>query len=372
MKSTPIALALSLLFIASSAHAYSPIIRSYHSVRAAGMGDVRYTTGLFDENFFGNPARLARNPNDLFQLPTISVEAGSSTLNTVSSLTKNGGGDGLSKFADAVGEPISASVQMVFPAYYNKEFLASFWSFALGMEVRAQTVAEVGESALIDPTTIVNAGPVVSIARKLLPNNALTVGVNAHGEMRASSGSMFSVLDFLKGTDVDQVVKGGSAMGYDFDFGVSFRPHWTLGGFSYEVDGAVNNLLGGKYDNIKKNLISGWDKQAPIGASRSYNFGVSASRTDLPMFTSLTLALEATDIGNNPDGSVFRNLHLGAEGVARIMTFRAGINQGYWTAGFGLDLRFFELNIASYGEELGLNAGVQEDRRYAAEFGFKI
>jgi hypothetical protein len=30
------------------------------------------------------------------------------------------------------------------------------------------------------------------------------------------------------------------------------------------------------------------------------------------------------------------------------------------------------LNVASYAEELGLNPGVMEDRRYAAELGFQI
>jgi hypothetical protein len=36
----------------------------------------------------------------------------------------------------------------------------------------------------------------------------------------------------------------------------------------------------------------------------------------------------------------------------------------------GLYLRFFTLNLASYGEEMSLDVGEYEDRRYAANIGF--
>ena len=85
--------------------------------------------------------------------------------------------------------------------------------------------------------------------------------MNAHGSARATSGSMFSVLDFLKGTNTSDIIKGGSSAGYDFDFGVSIRPHWNLFGFEYEIGGAVNNVLGGKYDNVKKPLVNDWNRQ---------------------------------------------------------------------------------------------------------------
>ena len=164
MKNT-FKLSTALSLIALSAQA-DPIIRDFHSVRAAGMGDVRYTTGVFEENFFANPARLPRNPEDLLQLPQISVEAGSATVNALSSLTKNSSGDGLSKYSDAVGKPVSASFQIVIPAYYNRSVLGGNWAFAVGVEVRAQTAAQVGQTALINPYTILNAGPEVTLARK--------------------------------------------------------------------------------------------------------------------------------------------------------------------------------------------------------------
>lgn len=79
------------------AHANSPILRDFHSIRAAGMGDVRYTTGLFEENFYANPARSTENPENLFQLPKISLEASTASITAVNSLIKSGS-NGLSAF----------------------------------------------------------------------------------------------------------------------------------------------------------------------------------------------------------------------------------------------------------------------------------
>ena len=95
-------------------------------------------------------------------------------------------------------------------------------------------------------------------------------------------------------------------------------------------------------------------------------------KKDLPAFDSYLIALEFTDIGNNDKASIYKTVHFGTEERWKFIALRAGINQGYFTGGFGFDLKFLELNFATYGEELGLNPGVIEDRRYAAEIGIKI
>lgn len=45
-----------------------------------------------------------------------------------------------------------------------------------------------------------------------------------------------------------------------------------------------------------------------------------------------------------------------------------GLNQGYWTAGFGARMAFFQLDLCSYGEEVGTQDAPYESRRYMAEF----
>ncbi len=366
------AILLSSFFSLLPAYALNPIIRPYQSVRAAGMGNVRYTTGLYEENFFANPARTAANPTWRIQLPKITLEAGTGTLDTVSDLTR-GGSSGLSGFADAIGRPISGRVQLLFPAYYSPHFLwADLWAIGVGSFLSLQTVSSVGAAGQIDPTTVLTAGPTLSIARRLLEDRRLVVGVNLHTHLRASSGEMFSVVDFLSKTkSVGTQIRGGSGIGIDGDLGATFRPRWGLLGFEYQLAAAINNVGGGNYNNLKKSVLTGWSK-APIRSARSYNLGVSASHKSLAFLDDLTIAIESTDIGNNTHGSFFKTLHIGSEATWSIFRLRAGINQGYYCAGAGINLGVFELNVATYEEELGLNAGVRGDRRYALDLGFQI
>ena len=362
--------ALGLISIANqNAFALTPIIRPFDSVRAEGMGDVRYTTGLYEENFFANPARATENPESQFQFPQFTFEAGSATLSAVSKLS-NSGSNGLSTFSDSVGKPISARFQLVFPAFYSRHFITDKWSLGIGMIVSAQTVSEVSQSGQLDPLTFLNLGPALTLARRLLDEDRLSVGVTLHTEYRASSNSLYSVSDYIEGKSLSNLAKGGSGLGVDFDLGTTFRPHWVLGGFEYELGFAINNLLGGTYTNLHKK-IAGWTGD-PTQTPRNYNLGVSATHKHIPVFDSVKLAIETTDNGNNADGSFYRTLHLGAEAVFSVLSLRAGVNQGYLAAGLGVNVGFFDLNFATYGEEVGLNAGDMQDRRYALEFGFQI
>ena len=365
-----ISIVIICLLVTSLAHAYSPILHDFHSVRAAGMGDIRYTTGLYEENFFANPARVTANPENLFQLPKLSFEAGSSAIGTIGELTKSSN-DGLSRFSSAIGKPLSARTQLVFPAFYKRNFLMDYWSYGIGFIMSAQTVAGLGQSGVLDPTTVINMGPAFTLGRRLLPEHRLSLGITARTEYRLTSGSFISVSDFLNGTNVSKALKGGSGMGIDFDLGTSFKPHWGWLGFQYEIGAAINNLLGGKYKNLG-GKISGWDKD-PIPANISYNLGVSATKKNLLFLDSFLYAIELSDLGpSNMNGSIFRNIHLGTESKWRALAARLGVNQGYYTAGLGLNLHYIELNLATYGEELGLNAGIVEDRRYALQLGFQI
>jgi len=79
---------------------------------------------------------------------------------------------------------------------------------------------------------------------------------------------------------------------------------------------------------------------------------------------------------SNPDlgsrtGSLMKKLHLGVELPMGRFSVRAGLNQGYLTAGLGLNLYAVRLDLATYGEEIG-DDNRQSSRRYAltAAFGW--
>jgi hypothetical protein len=49
-----------------------------------------------------------------------------------------------------------------------------------------------------------------------------------------------------------------------------------------------------------------------------------------------------------------------------------GLNDSWVAAGLGLDLRFFTVDFATYGEELSKNVGGLQDRRLAIKIAFQI
>jgi hypothetical protein len=75
---------------------------------------------------------------------------------------------------------------------------------------------------------------------------------------------------------------------------------------------------------------------------------------------------------NRNDMQIGKKLHLGVEVAMPVLTLRAGLNQGYWTAGAGFNLWLVRVEAASYGVELGAYPGQQEDRRYMANFSFQL
>lgn len=71
--------------------------------------------------------------------------------------------------------------------------------------------------------------------------------------------------------------------------------------------------------------------------------------------------------------SFWSSFHAGVE-IAFFSTLRlrAGLNQGYLTAGAGLHLLFFDINFAYFGRELGNFAGSKQNQGVTAELAFRL
>ena len=75
---------------------------------------------------------------------------------------------------------------------------------------------------------------------------------------------------------------------------------------------------------------------------------------------------------NEPDKA--KLIHAGVElNFSDIFFMRAGMNQRYWTAGLELSSEHFQIQLASYGEEIGsYSTTLREDRRYVTKFSFRF
>jgi hypothetical protein len=356
--------------------AQDEIIRPYTSTRAEGMGGIQYTTGLYDENFFANPARVTANPDWKVTLFDVTAEVSSAVPTTVSALT--GGGSSFYKgLGSNAGTNYHARFQTAFPAFYLPPKGDGKWGFAVGLIMSTQADINLRQSFNIDPLVVTDIGPAFTAGRKFFDDNSLSVGATAHLDYRLSSNTAFSFTDLIQGKSLSPTKTGGQGTGLDFDLGTTYAfQHYHPWNLNFSVAGAINNILDGKYSNIGFKPIesNGVPTPAalPLQQPRSLNFGASAMRPTLGVLHDTLAAIEFTDFGNNTNGGIFRTIHLGGETHFSILAGRVGINQGYLCAGASVYLKILEVDVATYGEELSLNAGGLEDRIYALHVKIQI
>lgn len=91
-------------------------------------------------------------------------------------------------------------------------------------------------------------------------------------------------------------------------------------------------------------------------------------------FTRMTLTADYHDItGVNADSDTMKRVHAGLEFNFHDFFFlRGGLNQRYWTSGIELASENFQLQAATYGEDIGPTGAPREDRRWVTKFEFRF
>jgi hypothetical protein len=333
------------------------------------MGGVRITTGLYEDNFLGNPARAASNPKWRLTLIDITGATNESAVRNIRKLVSRDG-ETYQKLADTTGENNYLKFQTAFPGLYLPNL--GRWAFAIGVLSASEINIGLRRSYRVDPIVITEVGPAITIARRFLPGDTLKVGLTARGSYRLATRKGLSFIDFIRTGDLKPKDTASDGVGFDFDTGATYDLPIITRGFEWSMGLSINQILNGKLNQFSSGLAAGGDVSQSQTLSRSLNFGVSTKRDSVGrFFKDFIAAIELTDIGNNENGSIFRNFHCGAESrILQILRLRIGFNQGWPTAGVGLTLPFMELDAATWGEELTYNAGGLEDRRFGVRVSF--
>lgn len=382
---------------APQAHALDQILYQYQSMRSAGMGGLLITTGLYDENFFSNPARITANPTSKFELLQTGLEVSnvSNVSNIVSSVA--GGSDIVQSMGATAGTNTHLRVQEEPMGYFIAPTDDRKWAFGIGFFSSTQIDVDLRNSFQVGAQGITDEGVAMGFGYKFL-DDKLSVGITGHVSYRLATDPNFTFVQLLQGKSLSPMSNGGQGAMADADLGVTYElPILKDSPFKVSVGAAIDNILGGGFSNLSLNLVPNLTCTRgdgsvgpclPPAANRTFGFGASLNRKTWGVFTNTVFALEMQDIGNNSNsyvggtnpadpneygnGSIYRLIHMGGETHWKFIALRAGINQGYLTAGMGFDLRFFTLDLATYGEEMSLNTGGIEDRRYALQIGFQI
>lgn len=353
--------------LASLSASADPIVKQYQSVRTSGMGGVKLLTGLYDENFYGNPARTMANDKFRITVFDLTLEGNSNLSTTANAASKSG--DVLSNIGSTAGNNNHFRIQTSFPSVYIPAGDDGKNSYAFGLLTSTQ--GDIDLHRYFQPTfpVIADIGPALSFARRFFPDNSLVVGTTLHATYRAAFQQNFTLVDLIHGSNLPSINSASDGIILDDDLGATYVLPIAPLDFKITAGAAINNVLGGT-TTLSVHLAPA--KINPPTQPRTLGFGASASRDSLGPFTNFLLSFEVQDIGNNPDGSLYRTIHIGSEARFGILLPRIGINQGYVGAGLGIDLRHFTIDLATYGEELTLDSGISEDRRYVARIAFQI
>lgn len=382
------------------------------SPRIMAQGRSHVATARGYESLFTNPAGIAWTEEPELTLPSLTLWAHSRPdllLSTIGALgadetldeqegdpvldilkeqfTTNGFGMGAALGIGYVGQGIGVGFNVATDSYLYGE------TFPLGLEgeVHQQMMLTIGYGRPFE------VGPV-----------ALALGGTLRPIIRISSivdseAAADLVSEFF-GVDAEEDGEGGgdpldtltalNGYGVAFDAGIMARyESFTLGVQARNLLNTNMEYARHSLGDVADAIASGGlpsrpgDRSDPSYVSEKYvipveySFGLAwqphlgdlAVILDPKLHFQVTDPFKLTDPDRNRPRSFWTRLHLGSE--VRILNFfdyRLGLNQGYLTTGFGVDMAFFNISFAIYSQEYGRYPGDQQVGGASLEFAFRF
>ena len=197
---------------------------------------------------------------------------------------------------------------------------------------------------------------------------AVLGALQSGGDILPLLGSAEALHGFGVGLDLGAIAELG-----DFRLGLSVRD--VLGtrfGYSWNTLGEIGDSLSSSF-----NLPDGVPAEGEYLVPMRVNLG-AAWHPDLGRMKSFIDPVFHADVqdivGGLQEGRSFWTfLHLGAEvELLKLFELRAGLNQGWFTVGAGLELLVLDVNLAFFTRELGLRRGDSPSSGLVLEGAFRL
>lgn len=157
-------------------------------------------------------------------------------------------------------------------------------------------------------------------------------------------------------------------VGVGSDVGIILTAPWV----ALPTLAIVARDVGHTHYNFKDGLLTG-ATEYPTTVGQSVDVGI-AFFPIIGKRKRATFTIEARDVLTFSDeADPYRRYHAGIEfNFFDALFLRGGMNQRYWTAGLEMALKNYQIQLATYGEEIGTATTHREDRRYVAKFAFRF
>lgn len=346
-----------LMWSSSSAFA-DPYFGFHRGARTLGMGGA-FTAVADDQNaLYFNPAGLYQLKDKGFRLGILNpqVEASENSVDLFNDMND-------------VDKDDSAAVADVMRKYVGEnnhikvatDLYTGFRAGSAGVMVSAlgQATADIRIRNLVNPVAKIDAvadyGVMVGAGMDLPSVSGLKIGATIKGIARSSLNEEYTAEE-LADDNFDDIIDDDQMDG---------------SGISADI-GVLYTTSALKFTDLNLALvvqnIPEMDFGDAMDTKTQINAGIAMSQKVLGM--TVTEALDVYDFTDNAGGddSFEKKVHMGVEvALPVILSVRAGLNQGYFTAGATVSFKIIKLDVATYGEETGVVGGQKEDRRNVAQ-----
>ena len=341
----------------TKAHA-GELFEVHSNARAMGMGGAFSALVEDEESLWYNPAGIAKNGGIFWTIadPKVGLTDPTTALGIFSDLGSQ------STFESALTDLGNAPIWI--GASAKTSLIMPFFAAAYFYDVDVSMLSENPVSPSLTTNYIMDTG--VALGTGWTMGGMLQVGFAAkyitRSGVRKDWGTQ-EIADIIAGTSSPDVIFDSftqtTGVGYGFDFGMNII-----------VPTMVQPTVSFVWKNVGNTTFrAGLGEEAPPTEMQDMLVGASLL-IDLPLIQ-IAPALEVRHL-NDGDVQIGNKIHMGVEMGLPLIDLRAGLYQGYYTYGVGLNLGILKIDAASWGVELGGYPGQFESRRYMVQASINI
>ncbi|MBK9294610.1 MAG: hypothetical protein IPM57_09215 [Oligoflexia bacterium] len=332
----------------------------FRNVRAQSMGGAAVATVNDESALFLNPAGLGKLRGGYVALVNPEIET---NYETVSAIGANY--SAVTAFLNPQAMHDLALRNPDKPMHMKLQILPAFvtTNFGFGLLANYTSTAEyTTNTGLVQLDYKNDIGLVLGYCFRLLEGR-LKIGISGKILNRVEVSQ--TVTAGSTGLTLNNIAREGTGIGWDL--GVIMTAPWawlpTLAIVAHDV-GNTKFSMGNGYFYPTGNK--------PNDQYQSVDVGISVFPYD-GKTTRTSFTVEWRDAQNPESQDIYRRIHTGLEvNFSDFIYLRAGMNQRYYTAGLEMSFDRQQLQLATYGEEIGTYPSYREDRRFIFMYGFRF